>query len=120
MIYGTIQSCVVLYLCFFSMDWTSDDDGLLGSIYVDGQYVYLAVVTLVTIKILTSTNNHNIYMFLLCLASVLCFIVFYWIVNLIPSDELYKEFKDLYLHENFAFALFFMGVSLVMVDIGLH
>jgi hypothetical protein len=59
MFYGTWQSCIVLYLCFYSMDWTSDDDGMLGSLFVDGQYVYLAVVTLVNIKILTSTNNHN-------------------------------------------------------------
>jgi hypothetical protein len=102
------------------MDFTSDDDGLLGSLYVDGQYVYLAVVTLVNIKILTSTNNHNLIMFILCIGSILCYLIFYWLVNLVPSDPLYGEFKDLFYHDNFAFALFFMGVSLVMVDIGLH
>ena len=59
-------------------------------------------------------------MFVLVFASIFCYLVFYWLVNLVPSDALYGEFKDLFLHENFGFALFFMSVSLVMVDIGLH
>ncbi len=120
MFYATWQSCIVLFLCFYSMDMTSDDDGMLGSLYVDGQYVYLAVVTLVNIKILTSTNNHNVFSFVLVFASVFTYVVFYWAVTLVPSTDVYGEFKDLFLHENFGFALFFMGVSLVMVDIGLH
>lgn len=102
------------------MDLTSDDEGMLGSLYVDGQYVYLTIVTLVNIKILTSTNNHNVFMFVLVFLSIFLYIVFFWAVTLVPSDELYGEFTDIYLHENFGFALFFMSVSLVMVDIGLH
>jgi hypothetical protein len=102
------------------MDITPDDNGELGSLYVDGQYVYLAVVTLVNIKILTSTNNHNVIMFILCVGSILTYLIFYFILNLYPPSELYGIFIDIFIHNNFAFALFFMGVSLVMVDIGLH
>ena len=59
-------------------------------------------------------------MFVLVFLSIFLYIVFFWGVTLVPSDELYGEFTDLYLHENFGFALFFMSVSLVMVDIGLN
>ena len=55
--YGIWQSCAITYICFFTMDITADNDGLLGSLYVDGQYVYFATVCLVNVKILTSTNN---------------------------------------------------------------
>jgi hypothetical protein len=61
-----------------------------------------------------------VFMFVLVFLSIFSYIVLFWVVTLVPSDVLYGEFKDLYLHENFGFALFFMSVVLVMVDIGLH
>jgi hypothetical protein len=102
------------------MDITADDDGRVGSLSVDGQYVYLAVVVLVNIKVLTSTNNHNFVMLFLVLASIACYVLFYYLLNLYSGSDVYGLFIDIFVHNNFFFSLFFMGVSLVMVDIGLY
>jgi len=57
--YGLWQSCIVLFLCFVCMDRTVEEGGKSGCLYVDGQFVYIAIVVLVNIKILTSTNTHS-------------------------------------------------------------
>ena len=59
-------------------------------------------------------------MLFLVLASIGCYILFYWLLNIIKICELYGLFIDIFVHDNFYFAIFFMGVSLIMVDIGLY
>ena len=45
---------------------------------------------------------------------------FFFLVNLIPSDDVYTLFPYVYRNLHGYFALFFIGVSLVLVDNGLH
>ena len=59
-------------------------------------------------------------MLTIVLLSIASFLLFYFVINLYPGIDIYRMFSDIFKHNNFAFSLFFMGVSLVMVDIGLH
>jgi hypothetical protein len=102
------------------MDITDDRKGRLGSLDVDGQYVYFAVVMLVNIKILTSTSNYNWVIVFLVVVSIGSYLFFYYILNIYPASDLFGLFSEIFVHNNFIFALFFMSVCLIMVDIGLY
>jgi hypothetical protein len=89
-IYGIWQAALILLICFYSID-SADDAGKMGSLMLDGQFCFLAVVTMVNFKILTSTNNHTVWSVFFCLGSIACYPFFFYLLNLV-EDELYGLF----------------------------
>jgi hypothetical protein len=75
------------------MEDVDSDTGRTGYLMTDGQFVYTSVVTLVNIKLLTSANTHTFYTFLFSLGSIASFILAYFLLSLMPSDILYKDFS---------------------------
>ncbi len=71
-----------------------NNEGKNQVLTIDGQTVYMGVVTLVNIKILTSTNTHTGWSLFFALGSISIFVLYYYLVNLIPSNEIYKAFVD--------------------------
>ena len=102
------------------MEVSADSYGNYSSIYVDGQFVYMAVVVMVNLKILTSTNTHSIYSFFFSIGSIVVYIVFYWALNEYPGLDIYLTFSNVFKHNAFYFALLFCSLAIILVDIGLH
>lgn len=87
---------------------------------VDGQFVYMGVVTLVNVKILTSTHSYTFFSFFFAIGSILVYVLCFWLLNLWPSSDIFALFGQVFLHASFYFALLFCSNCLVMVDIGLN
>jgi len=90
--YGAWQGLVVLFICFYSMEKSADSSGSFASIHVDGQFVYMAVVMTVNFKIMTSTSNHTPYSLFFSIGSILCYMLFFYLINLWTANELYGLF----------------------------
>jgi hypothetical protein len=118
--YGIIQGLCIMLVCFITLERSPDQNGFLGCYIDEGSFTYLAVVVLVNIKLVTSTNSHDGGVALTVTGSIVMFFLFFFGINLIPSSTIYKTFSDIFVYSNFVTDLFFMTVSLVMVDIGLH
>ena len=100
-----------------------NEDPLTGkssTLLIDGQVVYFGVVTLVNIKILTSTSNFTFYSFFFTLGSILTFVLAYYLLNLFQSQYLFSLFYFPFKHLVTYISLFFIGAALVLVDNGLH
>lgn len=80
----------------------------------------MSVVTLVNLKILTSSNTWSFWLFLFTIASILVFVFEFYLLNLWPADDTYKMWVSVYGHPLFFFALLFVGGALLLVDNGLH
>ena len=102
------------------MEKSADTDGRFSALEVDGQFVYMAVVTIVNVKILTSTNNHTFMSLFFSIGSILTYMLVFWIMNLFLANELYGLFNNVFYHKSFYFALLFVGLAIITVDVGLH
>ena len=109
-----------MFVSFYSMEDIDSDTGRSSTLMVDGQFVYFGVVTLVNIKVLTSSSNFTFYSFFFVGGSVLSFVLCFYILNLFTFTEIYLLFNFVFIHSLWYMALFFIGVSLVLVDNGLH
>ena len=118
--YGIWQGALIFYVGFYSMQYADPSDGSASSELVEGQFVYLGVVTLANLKIVTSTSNFNIWTFVFSFSQTLAYIMMFFILNLIPSYQLYGLFKQVFGYLVCYFALLFMSGALVLVDNGLH
>lgn len=118
--YGIWQALVILYVCFYSMEVSADSDGKYSAIEVDGQFVYMSVVTIANVKILTSTHTHTFISLFFSIGSTLMYMLCFWFLNLFVNNELFGLFDKVFFHNNFYFALFFVGLAVISVDIGLH
>ena len=111
---------MVLFVGFYSMEAPDSRTGRTGYYLTDGQFIYMSVVTLVNIKILTSSHTYSFFSFFLTLGSIATFVLFFFFLNLWPSDDIYKEFNQVFGHQMFYLSLLFVGGALLLVDNGLH
>jgi len=102
------------------MENSSDKNGKLGDLLIDGQFVYMGVVTLVNVKVLTSTHSYTFFSFFFSIGSVFTYLLFFWVLNLFVENDLFALFSKVFFHSSFYFALLFCSICLVMVDIGIN
>jgi len=62
-IYGIWQGVLIFYVGFYSMEYIDRSVGGASTELIQGQFVYLGVVTLVNAKMLTSTSNFTFWSF---------------------------------------------------------
>lgn len=87
-IYGIWQGALIYYVGFYSMRYANPSNGSASTELVQGQFVYMGVVTLANLKMLTSTSNFNVWTFFFSISQTLAFVLFFWIENLIPDYSL--------------------------------
>lgn len=120
-IYAVLYGALAVFVGFETMEIVNNDTGeTLGSVMSDGQFVYTCIVTLVNLKILTNAHNFTFYNFFFSIGSILCFVLFYYLLTLWPGEILYMEFSSVFRHSMFIFALFFCGAAMLVMDNGLH
>jgi len=106
-------------VCFFTLNDTYHDSGFGGTLYVNGEFTYLCVVVLANLKLGTSTCSHDGGVITLGTASVGCFLLLSWAINLVPSSTIYAIFIDMFMFSMFLPDLVILTISIVAIDIGL-
>lgn len=118
--YAIWQGALALFVSFYSMEDVDPETGRASTLMADGQFVYFGVVTLVNLKVLLSTNNFNFWIFFFVFGSILDFVLSFWFLNLWQFTDIYMLFNYVFHHPLCYFALFFIGISLILVDNGLN
>jgi hypothetical protein len=118
--YGIWQGGLIFYVGFYSMQYANPYKGSAANELVQGQFVYMGVVTLANFKIMTSTSNFNFWCIFFSLSQTLAFPFLFFLLNLIPSYTLYGVFAQVFGFLVSYFALLFVSGALVLVDNGLH
>lgn len=112
---------MIFFVGFYTMEYVHSNIGGASTEMVEGQFVYLGVVSLVNAKILTSTSNYNFWSFFFTFSQTLAFVVFFWLLStLFTGYHLYGMFTEVFGHLLTYIALAFMSGAMVLVDNGLH
>ena len=119
-VYGIWQGGLIYFVGFYSMEYADPDHSSSSNELVQGQFVYLGVVTLANFKILTSTSNFTFWAFFFAFSQTAAFIICFFLLNLINAYTLYGLFVQVFGNMLCYFALLFMSGALVIVDNGLH
>jgi Phospholipid-translocating P-type ATPase C-terminal len=79
----------------------------------------MAVVIMVNVKILTSTNTHTGLSLFFCFGSMGAYFLIYYLLNLV-EDDMIGLFAKTFSHHSLYFAIIFVSMALILVDNGLH
>jgi len=118
--YAIWQACLILFIGFYTMGHSQDSNGMYGSLYLNGAFVFFAVVIIVNVKVMTSTYLQSFFTFFFSIGSVLFFLLTFWIIAMIPGDDLQGCFDRIWLFSPFYFGAFFVACAIIFVDIGLY
>ena len=118
--YAVWQGTLLLFLSFYTLDYSSNKDGQFGSLSTDGQFVFGCVVIVVNIKVLISSYEYTPWGVIFVLLSIAAFFVCFWGLCAIVNYELYGEFNHLYGFPETYFSLLFFTFAYVLVDSGLQ
>lgn len=84
-VYGIWQGALIYFVAFYSMQYADPNNGSASSELVEGQFVYLGVVTLANLKVTTSTSNFTVWTFVFSISQTLAYVLFFFGLNLIPN-----------------------------------
>jgi len=118
--YGMWQGALIFFVGFYTIEYVHAEVNGASNVLVQGQFVYLGVVTLVNSKILTSTSNYNFWTFFFTISQTSAFIFLFWILTLFKSYTLYGLFIEVFGHLLAYVAILFMSGAMILVDNGLH
>ena len=110
----------MFFVGFYALEYADPSQGSSATELVQGQFVYMGVVTLANLKMLTSTSNFTIWTFVFSISQTLAYVIFLFGLNLIPSYDLIGIFAQIFGYLLCYFALLFVSGALVLVDNGLH
>ena len=108
------QSLVLTFLSFLPFE----EQG--GSLWLEGNFVYLGIVIIVNINVLTSTNNHTWISLLFQIGSIIITLVVGVILNLFTFSVLFGTSWASLGSIEFYYVLLLMLLAIVMVDIGIN
>ena len=112
--YGIWQSLVLTLLSFYPFE----NQG--GSMWLEGNFVYLGIVIIVNIKVLTSTNNHTFISLFFQVGSIVFFMISSWIMSYVKFSVLYGTIVPTMGSLEYYYILIFMLLAIVQVDVGVN
>ena len=116
-IYGMIQGLIIFLISFYCNN-SNDSNGYQQDLFSIGSIVYSAIVLIVNLRILLSTNTHSIFSVTIFIVTVL----FYYIVLIIMSN--YYKFDNfdndhiILLNPCFYLSTILILVLALIIDIG--
>ena len=87
---GILYGAIIFYISFMAINSESSNGKNNATIFISGQLVFTSVVTLVNMKIFLSSHNINGLSWFFCHCSTLTFVLFFWLINLIPGQDIYR------------------------------
>lgn len=81
----------------------------------------MGVVTLVNIKILTSSNTFNFFTFFFSFGSIGAFVLFFYLMSMFSIfPEVFQIFTIVFIHPLCYIAIFFVAGACILIDNGLN
>ena len=108
------QSLVLVFLAFIPFE----EQG--GSLWLEGNFVYLGIVIIVNINVLTATNNHSWISLLFQVGSIAVAMLVALILNYLKFSVLFGTAPQQYSSLEFYYVLLLMALAIVQVDIGIN
>jgi len=90
--YAVWQGTLLLFLSFYTLDYSSNTQGSFGSLSTDGQFVFGCVVVVVNIKVLISSYQYTFWAVLFVILSVMAFYVAFAVLSMLKNYSLTGDF----------------------------
>lgn len=97
----------------------------MGSRYIllnnsSGSFSYAAVVVVVNVKILASTNTHTVWSFLWIILSIVSFFVALMIMSVFTLLDLYATLGRMVSNSHFYLGIFLLSSAIILIDVAFH
>ena len=112
--YSVWQSWVFCLLAFIPFESQG------GSLWMEGNFVFVGVVIIVNLKVLWDTNNHSFFSLLFAIGSILSFILWSATANYLQFTKLFGTAKPTITSIEFYYILVLILLAIVQVDIGVN
>jgi len=91
-----------------------------GSLWLEGNFVYLGIVIIANLNVLTSTNAHTFISLLFQIGSIIIFMISALILNWFKFSVLFGTIYPTYGSLEFYYILLLMSLAMVQVDVGVN
>lgn len=91
-----------------------------GSLYLEGNFVYLGIVIVVNINVLTNTNAHTWISLFFQIGSIVLFLLGSIVLNYFKFSVLFGTIYPQYSSLEFYYVLIIMLLAIIQVDIGIN
>jgi hypothetical protein len=109
-----------MYICFYSLNESPDFFGMYGCFDLQGTFTFFMVVIVANVKILMSTHLYTFWTFFFSMGSNCLCVLAWYLLNLWSADQLFGTFYHLWIFGAFYFAIAFLSLAIIMIDIGLN
>ena len=115
---GILYGAIIYFLSSFSLNTERPNGKISASLSDSGQLAFTSVVLLANMKIFLSSHNIHAMTWFFCHCSTLVFIFFFWLINLIPGQDIYDEFKHVFKTPQTYFVIILIGCAVAGLDEG--
>jgi phospholipid-transporting ATPase len=112
--YAMWQSIVLILLSFIPFEQQG------GSLWLEGNFVYLGIIIIVNINVLTATNSYTWISLLFQVGSIVLTMIAHVVLNFLYFSVLYGSLTPTYGSLEFYYILLLMLLAIVQVDIGVN
>jgi len=116
-LYGIAQAAFVFVLGFFMFNKAPQvPDGKTGDMWLEGQFIYGAVVIMVNMRILQDTYSHTFISFLFTSGSIASFYLIYYLMSLITTIEITGSYEETIKFPVYYICLVAVYLAMIPVD----
>lgn len=109
-----------MFLSFYTIDGSANASGELGSLTLDGNFVFCALVIIVNVKILINSYQYTFPAVFLIFLSIASFFVVYYLLCTWASYQVGGEFYHMFTSVTSYLTLLFFSFTFVLIDSGLQ
>lgn len=119
-VYACWQGILLVIIIFVTMDSAQEQNGQIGGLTNDGNFMFCALVIIVNVKILISSFEHSFWSLFFIFGSILSFFLVFDIMDHMMVTGAYGEFWHEYNQIQVYNLLLFFTFSYVLIDNGMQ
>ena len=119
MFYALWHSLVLTMVGFYIFQ-TPDSSGKMADLFTQGSLTLLAVILVVTVKIIVENHLHSLWFWLICVLSVGSYFVIHWFLSNFNWSDLSGTYEYMFDVFKLYISLIWISFSIVLVDFTLH
>jgi hypothetical protein len=106
-------------MSFITLDSGIEENGKIGGLTLDGNFIFGAIVIIVNVKVLISSFQYTFWSVMLVALSIVSFLSFYTAFSSIPAMSTYGEFEHTYSRLQVYLTMLLTTCSFILIDNGL-
>ncbi len=107
---------LVLTLVGFYIFQTADSSGKMADLFTQGSLTLLAVILVVTVKMIVETHLHSLWFWLICVLSVGSYFVIHWFLSNFNWSDLSGTYEYMFDVFKLYISLIWISFSIALVD----